>query len=77
MIIIIKLFIIQCIHAREPLYSQDAVIAWWLQLMSARNCVPSCLKQLICSQYSISENFHRESMSLINPAMYLINMFVG
>ena len=24
-----------CIHAREPLYSKVAVIAWWLQLASA------------------------------------------
>ena len=31
-------------HAREPLYSNSAVIACWLQSTSAQNSVPSCLK---------------------------------
>ena len=30
-------------HAREPLYSNSAVIARWLQSTSAHNGVPSCL----------------------------------
>ena len=30
------------LHAREPLYSKGAVIAWWLQSTSAQNSVPSC-----------------------------------
>ena len=29
-------------HAREPLYVNSAVIAWWLQSMTAQNSVPSC-----------------------------------
>ena len=28
------------LHASEPLYSNSAVIAWWLQLTSAHNSVP-------------------------------------
>ena len=27
-------------HAREPLYLNSAVIAWWLQSTSAQNSVP-------------------------------------
>ena len=30
------------IHAREPLYSNSAVIVWWLGSTSAQNRVPSC-----------------------------------
>ena len=56
------------LHAREPLYSKGAVIAWWLQSKSAQNSVPSCLQETI----------HRELLSLINPAMYLLSkLFVG
>ena len=29
-------------QVREPLYSNSAVIAWWLQSTSAKNSVPSC-----------------------------------
>ena len=28
------------LHSSEPLYSNSAVIAWWLQLTSAQNSVP-------------------------------------
>ena len=34
----------QWVHAREPLYSKVAVIAWWLQSTSAQNSARSCLK---------------------------------
>ena len=30
------------IHAREPLYSNSAVIVCWLQWTRAQNSVPSC-----------------------------------
>ena len=32
--------ILYLVHAREPLYSNSAVIAWWLQSTSAQNRVP-------------------------------------
>ena len=66
-------FYLNRFHARKPLYSKDAVIAWWLQSTSAQNIVPSCLKMLYFGQYFTSENIHREITSLINHAMYLLN----
>ena len=50
-------------HAREPLYSNSAVIAWWLQSTSAQNSVP----RVFFGQYFTAENIHRELLSLINP----------
>ena len=57
-------------HARGPLYSNSAVIAWWLQSTSAQNSV-------IFWSIFTSENIHRELLSLIKPAVYLHNIFCG
>ena len=56
-------------HTREPLYSNSAVIAWWLQSTRAQ-------KRKYFGQCFTSENIHRELLSLINPAVYLINKIV-
>ena len=34
------------LHAREPLYTKGAVIAWWLHSTNAHNCVSIVLSQL-------------------------------
>ena len=52
----------------EPLYSNSAVIAWWLQSTSAQNNV-------IFWSILTSENIHHELLSLIKPAVYLHNKF--
>ena len=65
------------LFTRKPLYTKGAAIAWWLQ-SSAQNSVASCLKGLYFGQYFTSKNIHHELLSLINPAMYLLNkIFVG
>ena len=51
-------------HAREPLYSKGAVIAWWLQTTIAQNCIPSCLKGNILVNILLLEHkqkFHSSS----------------
>ena len=55
-------------HIREPLYSNSAVIAWWLQSTSAQTNV-------IFWSIFTSENIHRKLLSLIKPAVYLHNKF--
>ena len=35
------------IHAREPLYWNSAIIAMWLQSMSAQNSVPIAVKKAV------------------------------
>ena len=61
-------------HAREPLYSNSAVIACWLQ--------PTIIVYLAVNEGNIlvifftSEN-NRELVSLINPAVYLLKNVGG
>ena len=58
--------------------THSAVIVWWLQLKSAQNIVSSCEKGQYFGQYFTFENIHCELLSLINPAVYLLNkIFVG
>ena len=59
---------------REPLYSNRAVIAWWLQSTSAQNRI----KVSYIGQCFTSENIRHKLLSLINPAVYLFNkIFMG
>ena len=65
-------------HARDPRYSNIAVTTSWLQSTSAQNRVPSCLKGIYFGQCFTSENIYLELLSLINPALHLLNKkFVG
>ena len=62
----------------ENLYSKGEVIAWWLQSTSVQNSVSSCLKGSYFGQYFTSENTHREILSIISQAMYLLRqIFCG
>ena len=60
-------------HARDPRYSNSTVTTSWLQSTSAQNRVPSCLKGIKFGQCFTSENIHPELLSLINPALHLLN----
>ena len=65
-------------QAREPLYSNSAVNLWWLQSTRAQNSAPSCSKGLYFGQYFTFENIHCELLSLISPAVYLLDkIFCG
>ena len=64
------------IHAREPLYSNSAVIAWCSRRVH-KIVYLAVNKGNILVIFFTSENIHHELSSLINPAVYLLNkMFV-
>ena len=55
-------------QVREPLYSNSAVIMWWLRLRSAQNSVSSCYKGQYFGQYFTSKNIHHQLLSLLRGA---------
>ena len=59
-------------HAREPLYPNSAVIMWGMQL---HKIVYLAVKKGNILVIFTSENIHRELLSLIKPAAYLLNNF--
>ena len=64
-------------RAREPLYSNSAVIAWWLKATSAQKRYLAVKKGIYFGQFFTSENIHRELLSLINPAVHPLDIICG
>ena len=58
-------------HAREPLYSKSAVVAWWLQSTSAQKEYLAVNKGNILVNILLMKIFIK-LLSLINPVVYLL-----